>query len=180
MRAHREFEKFLAPFRVIACQPWVPACLGSVPGLVQCSGPWIPAPLCCQLGLQEPLSSLSGASPGPLGSSWGPIGAESSIFRFVFPLLGPSWGPPGAILGRLGRLLAVLEPSWAVLGPCWGPLGPSRGHLGDLLGDLGAILGASWAVGRPKRRKCQNLSKPNRKLMIWASSGPPRNLLEAS
>ena len=37
----------------------------------------------------------------------------------------------GVILGRLG---AVLEPSWGRLGPSWG-------HLGAVLGRLGAILG---------------------------------------
>ena len=55
-----------------------------------------------------------------------------------------------AVLGAsLGLLGALLERFWAVLGPSW----PSWGHLGSLLGDLGVVLGrlgalfgAAWAV----------------------------------
>ena len=50
-----------------------------------------------------------------LGASWGPLGAESSICRFVFPLLSLSWAALGALLGcleaLLGRLGAVLGAS---------------------------------------------------------------------
>ena len=44
----------------------------------------------------------------------------------------PSWSHLGAILGRLG----------AILGPSWGHLGV----IGAILGHLGAILGPSWAI----------------------------------
>ena len=63
-----------------------------------------------------------------------------------------------------------MEPSRRTLGPLWG-------YLGGLLGDLGAPLGPSWAVGRPKRSKCQNPSTTNGKSTILASSGLPGGLL---
>ena len=57
-------------------------------------------------------------------------------------VLGAAWGRPGAVLGRLG---AVLGPSWgrlgAILRPSWGLLGPSWDLLGRSWGPLGAILG---------------------------------------
>ena len=70
--------------------------------------------------------------------------------------LGPSWSPLGGqFWDLLGRPGTILEAFWALLGPSWEPLVPF------------------WAVGRPKRSKCQNPSKTYGKSMIWASSGPP-------
>ena len=55
-----------------------------------------------------------------------------------------------ASLRALGRLGAVLGPSWsrlgAVLGPSWAVLGAIVGRPGGLLEPLGAVLGSSWAV----------------------------------
>ena len=58
-----------------------------------------------------------------------------------------------ASLRALGRLGAVLGPSWsrlgAVLGPSWAVLGPSWGHLGASWGRLGASLGPLGAIFEP-------------------------------
>eukprot|EP00959_Pyramimonas_sp_CCMP1952_P239168 4998130-Pyramimonas_sp.AAC.1 len=48
-----------------------------------------------------------------------------------------------------------MEPSWGPLGRSWEPLWPS------------------WAVGKPKRRNCQNPSKTERQSMMLASSALP-------
>ena len=87
---------------------------------------------------------------GLLEASWKPPGASWGILDGLGKLLArltPSEAVLGAFLGRLGALLerfsAVLEPSWEPLGRSWGPLGPTWGHLGGLMGCLGAILMAS-------------------------------------
>ena len=46
----------------------------------------------------------------------------------------------------MGRLGAVLGPSWAVLGASWAALGSVLGHLGRALGAPGGLLGASEGV----------------------------------
>ena len=56
-------------------------------------------------------------------------------------LFSPSGAPLGAFLRLSWAVLrALLKASWAVLERSWGPLGPS------------------WSVGKPKRRKLENLS----------------------
>ena len=67
--------------------------------------------------------------------------------------LGPSWG-------RLGAVLAVMEPCWAVLGPSWVVLGLSGDRLGAVLrpswrvlGRLGAVLEPSWGRLGPSWRR---------------------------
>ena len=96
-----------------------------------------------------------GPRRGP-GDSREGLGEVSEPSRFPEPYWGrrgaisePSWEPLGCRLGRLG---ALLGPSWGHLGPSWWPGGLSEGNLGALLGCLGALLGhleallaASWA-----------------------------------
>ena len=57
------------------------------------------------------------------------------------------------ILGHLGVVLALLEPSWGVLGLSWSRLGAVLGRLGGVWGRLGAswgrlgaFLGPSWVL----------------------------------
>ena len=100
-------------------------------------------------------------SRAPLGCSFG--ASWGQFWGLLGPLLG-LFGGSGAsrsllepILGRLGRLLGLLEPSWAPsrdqLGPFWAPRGESGRPLGPpwrphglLRGKLGGVLGASWTV----------------------------------
>ena len=105
--------------------------------------------------LLEPLGSLLGRLGtilgflerswvvlGALGTSWGPLRAEGSNSRLVFPFLGPSRGRIGALLGHswaiFGASWAVLKPFWTVLGLSGGPLGPSWAGLWSLVVRLGA------------------------------------------
>ena len=96
-----------------------------------------------------------GASKGPLelswaplGTSWGPPGAEGPNCRFVFPLLGPSWSRLGTFLGDLRR----------ILGRYGALLDRLRTFLGGLLGRLGAVFEASWSV--LERRKHEKGKTP--------------------
>eukprot|EP00959_Pyramimonas_sp_CCMP1952_P463493 9485035-Pyramimonas_sp.AAC.1 len=57
-----------------------------------------------------------GASRWPQGACWGPLGPETSKYRFAVLLWAPSWG-------ALGHAWAVWGASWAVSGPPSGPRG---------------------------------------------------------
>ena len=96
------------------------------------------------------LLSLGALLEGLLEPSWKPPGASWGILDGLGRLLArltPSEAVLGASLGRLGAFLerfsAILGPSWEPLGRSWGRLGPTWGALGGLLGCLGAILEAS-------------------------------------
>ena len=95
----------------------------------------------------------------PPGASWGILDGLGRLLA--------SLTLSGAVLGAsLGRLCALLQRFWAVLGPScelfgrsWGRLGPTRGPFGSLMGCLGAILEAFRAVlsGRnPKQARTSN------------------------
>ena len=78
-------------------------------------------------------------------SRWGHLGDSGSSEGFL-----------GTVLGRLG---AVLEPSWGRLGFLLAPFGASGGHLGASWGrlgaswaPLGAILKPPWASENANRR----------------------------
>ena len=115
---------------------------------------------------------------GHLEPSWGHLGAmlsrlaaktasrEPHVAKTMFSAMNfndfmiPSW----AVLGRLG---AILGPSWAVLGPSWAVLGLLGAILGRSWAILGLLLGCSWGVWG-----CLGLS--------WAVLGPTRGYLVLS
>ena len=109
---------------------------------------------------------------------WASSGSPGVILDASWAASVASWRPLGALLGyleamlgRLGTILDVMEPSWRPswapsrsLGPSWEPLGPfgavsglsgrplgrssgpPGGSLGALLGRLGSLLGRLGAV----------------------------------
>ena len=101
-----------------------------------------------------------GASRRPLGLSWGPLGAESSIFQFVFPLLAPSWGLLGASFSLLQRL-------WGRLEALLGHLGALSGPPGSVLERFGSLLDGLGASERRKSEKAKNLEKTNENQRFW-------------
>ena len=87
------------------------------------------------LPCRGPPERLLGASWGPLGCSWRPLGA----------LLGASWG-------RLGGSCAHLAAPWRLLGPFGCAFGPSWGAPGGFVAAPGARRGCFWALlGRSRR-----------------------------
>ena len=104
------------------------------------------------------------ASLGPLGASWGPLGAEGLVFQFLVPLLGLSWARLG---GPFGLSWAALGPCWVPLGPSWGRLGQSWGRLGGSWGRLREVLGASWTL--LERREAESVKTSKTFKNLWKS-----------
>ena len=80
--------------------------------------------------------TIARSSEGKATNTNGKVGLGTVLGR-LRAVLRPSWGSLFAVMGRLGAVLGHFGLSWVVLGPSWGHLGSSWGRLGPSWGHLG-------------------------------------------